>query len=501
MKKLSNVKRISLVIVAMLLLATVATPAHAANWFSDVPSNHWAASDIQYAANYGIVNGMSDGTFRPDDALTEAQLCQIAYNAFGSGNYGGDKWYSNAVNYVTRSTGITIYPDQIATRQLTCEVVYGLEKNNSRAKNTTPTLDNIVVFNDTANLSLNALRAIWFCRENGIISGFGDGTFRPNDTLTRAQGARIFAAAHQTFGGNNNSSYNNGSNGYYGRNYSGSTAERAFNRARDAARFAADQGLVADVETWDTSLNRDLGTLNMPSSYYASRPSFADRTWSGLFVRSEDGTYTFLTDGDRWYCETSNNRYEEMSEEYLYDWLKSLGSKWSTSRKSDFALDHIIQYCAEIGFATSAESYSRDARYRVEIPAMNNRSQYTPMWVYLDTNGSAIQWYCDGANNVDDLFGLKVWLNDYASTLTFSKKLDLAIAQFKDIASDYGWTVNTSVRNKSGNTVVWYNVTASKGSKSYSFAVGGDDGITVGWRTVKNGTMYYCDYADVVSIF
>ena len=44
--------------------------------FSDI-QNHWAKEYIEKAAKDGVVNGFSDGTFRPDEPLTRAQFCKI----------------------------------------------------------------------------------------------------------------------------------------------------------------------------------------------------------------------------------------------------------------------------------------------------------------------------------------------------------------------------------------------------------------------------------------
>lgn len=44
--------------------------------FTDI-EGHWAESSIEKAANVGVVTGFEDGTFRPDDPLTRAQLAVI----------------------------------------------------------------------------------------------------------------------------------------------------------------------------------------------------------------------------------------------------------------------------------------------------------------------------------------------------------------------------------------------------------------------------------------
>ncbi|MCI5604277.1 MAG: S-layer homology domain-containing protein, partial [Clostridia bacterium] len=44
--------------------------------FTDI-EGHWAKSDIEKAADKKVVSGFEDGTFRPDDGVTRAQLCSI----------------------------------------------------------------------------------------------------------------------------------------------------------------------------------------------------------------------------------------------------------------------------------------------------------------------------------------------------------------------------------------------------------------------------------------
>jgi hypothetical protein len=47
------------------------------NSFSDVGSEHWAVSYINSAAVKGWVSGFGDGTFRPQENITRAQVVTI----------------------------------------------------------------------------------------------------------------------------------------------------------------------------------------------------------------------------------------------------------------------------------------------------------------------------------------------------------------------------------------------------------------------------------------
>ena len=51
--------------------------------FSDVPTNHWAYAAITSAAEKGWVNGYSDGTFRPDNAITRSEVVKITNAVLG----------------------------------------------------------------------------------------------------------------------------------------------------------------------------------------------------------------------------------------------------------------------------------------------------------------------------------------------------------------------------------------------------------------------------------
>ena len=48
--------------------------------FSDVAAGDWYATAVNWAANAGVVNGYEDNTFKPNTAITRAQLAAILMN-------------------------------------------------------------------------------------------------------------------------------------------------------------------------------------------------------------------------------------------------------------------------------------------------------------------------------------------------------------------------------------------------------------------------------------
>lgn len=58
----------------------MARPVSPAGYFSDVPRNHWAASYIYAFAAEGLIQGYSDGSFRPSAAATRAEFADMLAN-------------------------------------------------------------------------------------------------------------------------------------------------------------------------------------------------------------------------------------------------------------------------------------------------------------------------------------------------------------------------------------------------------------------------------------
>ena len=136
-------KRILTWLLAVSVLASLLTvPAGAANAtrFSDVADNYTATA-IETLRLMGVLDGYSDGTFRPNAALTRAQFCKMAVYAMdGSSELG-------------RYSTVTIFPD--------------------------------------VKPSFWASSYINMAAKKGVIAGFADGKFKPNQTVTAGQAVTI----------------------------------------------------------------------------------------------------------------------------------------------------------------------------------------------------------------------------------------------------------------------------------------------------------------------
>lgn len=83
---MKKTKRIISVIVAFAMMLTMALPVMAANGFSDVPLTHQYYTAITNLTSEGILNGMGDGVFQPEGPVTRAQFTKIVCYALSMGD-------------------------------------------------------------------------------------------------------------------------------------------------------------------------------------------------------------------------------------------------------------------------------------------------------------------------------------------------------------------------------------------------------------------------------
>lgn len=100
--------------------------------FTDT-AGHWAKEEIQKAVQLGIMNGYSDGSFKPENELTRAQAASIVVRAL-----------------------------------------------NLKTNKTAP-------FTDIKGYAKDTQTEIAAAYHNGLIQGYSDGTFKPGNKVTRAQ--------------------------------------------------------------------------------------------------------------------------------------------------------------------------------------------------------------------------------------------------------------------------------------------------------------------------
>ena len=99
-----------------------------ASAFSDVPQNHWATPYINLVADMGIINGYPDGTFKPEEELTFAQIVTVilrvlGYNESSIGVHWPDNYIEKA-NNIKLTDKVNKLPNQTVNRMETAALIY-----------------------------------------------------------------------------------------------------------------------------------------------------------------------------------------------------------------------------------------------------------------------------------------------------------------------------------------------------------------------------------------
>lgn len=176
---------------------TASNTAAAQGGLSDI-SGHWAEATIQNLVNQGVINGYEDGTFRPEDSVTKGEYIKLLMSATGyevSTEFAqfSDVNSSWAKGYVTRALELGIC-DNVNSG----DTVFGVDESITRAEASAlmgrllaPETSGTTSFTDTDSIPDWAQNPVYACVQLGLIAGNDDGSFKPNNNLTRAEAATI----------------------------------------------------------------------------------------------------------------------------------------------------------------------------------------------------------------------------------------------------------------------------------------------------------------------
>ncbi|ANF94768.1 InlB B-repeat-containing protein [Paenibacillus bovis] len=167
--------------------------------FSDI-DGHWAAESIRQAVDAGIVKGYADGTFKPGQAVTRAEFTLMLLQAMGLPGSGTplaftDKekigaWAQPAIAEAVRQGWIhgnvdgSFRPnDRITRAEMAVMAAAALHSNTLSNPKTT--------FVDDSKIPVWAHDAVAAMQQAGILSGKSANTFDPAGQTTRAEAVKV----------------------------------------------------------------------------------------------------------------------------------------------------------------------------------------------------------------------------------------------------------------------------------------------------------------------
>lgn len=196
-----NLKRFAALLTAAVLSFAMSAPAFAAETdtgFSDVDADAWYADAAVYCRDNSLMSGTSDTIFSPDTDMTRAMLVMVLYRLsemptvplqLAYADVPQDAWYSRAVAWATLEGIVGGYGDN----------QFGPNDPVTREQLATilwrysgsPAAEAGADFADEVAIASWAVSAVDWAQANGYVNGVGSNRFDPSSTATRAQMAAI----------------------------------------------------------------------------------------------------------------------------------------------------------------------------------------------------------------------------------------------------------------------------------------------------------------------
>lgn len=191
-------RRLCSVALALSVLLGLGVPARAVDTgFDDVPQDAYYAEAVRYCRDNGLISGTSNTAFSPHDATSRAQLTAILWRQAGSPAAGGNPfadvsgtaYYAEAAAWANEQGVVTGYGDGR----------FGPDDPVTRAQLTvilwrvdgSPNVAGTTPFADQNAIPSYAADAAAWARASGIVSGKDGGRFDPHGRATRAETAAI----------------------------------------------------------------------------------------------------------------------------------------------------------------------------------------------------------------------------------------------------------------------------------------------------------------------
>lgn len=185
-------------------LPDAGTSNPSAGGFVDI-QGHWGKEYIEKMHKAGVINGMDDTHFAPDNTVTKGQFATLIVNALGLPVAKAEDGAHWAQVYVDAAKGANLIADDIAfaskadfETNITREEMASMVSKAAAYKNIAHN-DIAAEFTDGNTIAAWAVEDVNNAVAMGIINGMDDGSFQPKANATRAQAATMLSKLYDLF--------------------------------------------------------------------------------------------------------------------------------------------------------------------------------------------------------------------------------------------------------------------------------------------------------------
>nr|WP_325256997.1 S-layer homology domain-containing protein [uncultured Oscillibacter sp.] len=143
---------------------------------------HWARNAIDFVSARELFSGKTPSIFAPDASMSRTMLMTVLARLDGVDTAAGSAYETGMAWAVAQGISDGRNPDSQVTREQFVAMLH-------RYTGSPAATDQELHFSDIEKISAYAQEAVRWAVENGILSGYGDGSFLPEGRATRAQAA------------------------------------------------------------------------------------------------------------------------------------------------------------------------------------------------------------------------------------------------------------------------------------------------------------------------
>ena len=173
------------------------------NPFTDVRPGDWFYSAVEYAVSRQLMVGTAADLFEPDTPLTRAMLVTVLWRAEGSEKTEGalpfndvkeGSYYADAVRWAAQNGLVSgmgegvFAPDQMITREQIAAILFRYAQSKGKVESASVNLQSYADYEEISEYAVSAMAYAVGC---GLIRGKTETTLNPRDCATRAEAAAI----------------------------------------------------------------------------------------------------------------------------------------------------------------------------------------------------------------------------------------------------------------------------------------------------------------------
>lgn len=185
------------IVMALVLCVTVLGFAGAPKTFTDLAKGHWAYDSVARMSEAGIISGYPDGSFKPNSYITYAEFIKMALVSTGDdpgaasgGNHWGKNYYDKGFEngwYNENDISEKVLGQPIDRQHMALIASRIINKEEKAIESYGIILDSISDVDISNRYEFEIVTAYGA----GILAGYGDGTFKPEGRLTRAESSSV----------------------------------------------------------------------------------------------------------------------------------------------------------------------------------------------------------------------------------------------------------------------------------------------------------------------